>query len=387
MLAGPWAGQILADLGAEVIKIEHPRGGDETRAWGPPFVGGARRGMSAYFLCANRNKKSLALDLAQEEGQEIARRLALQSDIVIENFKVGGLKKYRLDYPSLREINPALIYCSITGFGQSGPEAARPGYDNLIQAEAGLMSITGEAGGRAQKVGVAVADLTAGLYAAVGVLAALARREKTGAGQHLDIALFDSQVAVLANQALNYLVGGAAPARMGGAHPNIAPYQPFAAADGEVMIAAGNDAQFQNLCAALNAPALAKDKRFADNAKRVANRAALIKAVAAIVAGKPRRFWLAALRKHGVPCAPINDIGEVFQSPQSKARRLKRTIKTRRGECVPTVASPLNLSATPPVYRLPPPRLGQHSRQILRAMGASPARIRALQKNGVIAVG
>ncbi len=372
VLAGPWATQTLADLGAEVIKIERPGTGDDTRQWGPPFAttrdGG--RGDAAYFFCANRGKKSVTLDMASPEGAEAIRDLARTCDVVVENFKVGGLKKYGLDFASLSAINPRLVYCSITGFGQTGPDAHRAGYDYMIQAMGGLMSITGQAdgapGAEPMKVGVAVVDLFTGLYASNAILAALMHARATGEGQHIDIALFDVQAAVLANQATNYFVSGTAPTRMGNAHPNLAPYQPFACSDGMVIIAVGNDGQFRNLARALGVEALGQDPRFATNALRVENRIALSASLSALTAGFTMKGLMAALEAAGVPCGPVNTVDQVFEEPQALHRGL--VVEQSRDDLaqpVRTVASPIRLSKTPVGYDAPPPRLGQHTDEVL----------------------
>lgn len=372
VLAGPWATQTLADLGAEVIKIERPGTGDDTRQWGPPFAttrdGG--RGDAAYFFCANRGKKSVTLDMASPEGAEAIRDLARTCDVVVENFKVGGLKKYGLDFASLSAINPRLVYCSITGFGQTGPDAHRAGYDYMIQAMGGLMSITGQAdgapGAEPMKVGVAVVDLFTGLYASNAILAALMHARATGEGQHIDIALFDVQAAVLANQATNYFVSGTAPTRMGNAHPNLAPYQPFACSDGMVIIAVGNDGQFRNLARALGVEALGQDPRFATNALRVENRIALSASLSALTAGFTMKGLMAALEAAGVPCGPVNTVDQVFDEPQALHRGL--VVEQSRDDLaqpVRTVASPIRLSKTPVGYDAPPPRLGQHTDEVL----------------------
>ena len=374
ILAGPWAGQVLADLGADVVKIERPQGGDDTRAWGPPFLrdvagGDTARPDAAYYLCANRNKKSVTVDFTTEAGRAIVRNLARDSDVVLENFKVGGLKAYGLDYESLKAINPRIIYCSITGFGQTGPYAARPGYDFLVQAMGGLMSITGRGAGEIgegpQKAGVAVTDILTGLYAAVGILAALSHRERTGIGQHIDLSLLDVQVACLANQAMNYLVGGDVPARLGNAHPNIVPYQDFPTLDGFMIIAVGNDSQFASLCTALDIGPVAFDPRYASNQGRVINRASLIDRLCAITRTRPTSAWIAALEAAGVPCGPINSIDQVFADPQVKARGMELTLPHPVSGTVPVVANPLRLSETPVTYRTAPPLLGAHTREIL----------------------
>lgn len=394
ILAGPWAGQLLADLGAEVIKIERPGTGDDTRAFGPPFVrnvaGTECAGADAvYYLCANRNKKSVTLDISTPEGQRIVRELASTSDIVLENFKAGGLAAYGLDYESLRAINPRLIYCSITGFGQTGPYAARAGYDFLIQGMGGLMSITGrgaeEPGAGPQKTGVAVADILTGLYATVGVLAALRHRELTGVGQHIDVALLDVQVACLANQALNYLNGGGVPERLGNAHPNIVPYQDFPTSDGYMIIAVGNDAQFARLCTVAGLPDLAADPRFSSNKQRVENRAVLIDRLCAATRLRPTARWIADLERVGVPCGPINAIDAVFADPQVQARGMKVELPHPVAGEVSLVANPLRLSQTPVIYRSAPPLLGADTRDVLaQKLGLSDADIEALATKKII---
>jgi crotonobetainyl-CoA:carnitine CoA-transferase CaiB-like acyl-CoA transferase len=392
VLAGPWASQFLADLGADVIKIEHPRGGDESRAWGPPFASnedGSDSDVSAYFLCTNRNKKSVTIDIAQPEGQSLVRRLALQSDVVIENFKVGGLVKYGLDYASLAAANPRLVYCSITGFGQTGPYAARAGYDFLVQGLGGLMSITGlpdsEPGGGPMKVGVALTDIVAGLYASNAILAALAHRERTGSGQQIDVALLDVQVACLANQALNYLVTGVTPERRGNAHPTIVPYQDFPTRDGRMILAIGNDGQFRSFCEAAGKPSLADDARFATNAARVENRRELIPLLQTITASRTTEDWTAELAPVGVPCGPINDVAQVFTDGQVVARGIAAHIEHKTMGRVPTVANPVRLSDTPVTYRSAPPRLGEHTDIVLTEnLGLSAADIGTLHSRGII---
>lgn len=392
VLAGPWCTQNLADLGAEVFKIERPGTGDDTRTWGPPFLrdaDGRDTSESAYFLCANRNKQSVAIDMSSPEGAALVREFAKSCDVVVENFKVGGLKKYGLDYESLSALNPRLVYCSVTGFGQSGPLSQRAGYDFLIQGMGGLMSITGEpdsvAGGGPEKVGVAVTDLMAGMYATTGILAALMEREKSGLGQHLDIALLDCQLAMLANQSMNYLTTGVAPRRMGNAHPNIVPYQTFAASDGHVIVACGNDGQFRALCTAMNLPELAIDSRFATNSGRSVNRAELLPRLAAVFATRTRDAWVEALEACGVPCGPINDIEQAFGSEQAVHRGAAREIAHPVAGVAPTVASPLRLSATPVQYDHAPPTLGEHTNAVLReVLGLDDAKISELVQAGVI---
>lgn len=392
ILAGPWCGQLLADLGAEVIKVERPVTGDDTRGWGPPFlrVGeGQETGDAAYYLCANRNKKSITIDFTRPEGQELLRELAARSDIVIENFKVGDLKKYGLDYESLKAVNPGIIYCSVTGFGQDGPYALRPGYDFLIQAMGGLMSITGrkagEPGSGPQKVGVALTDILTGLYGSVGILAAVANRERTGIGQHIDMALLDVQVACLANQAMNYLVGGTPPVALGNSHPNIVPYQDFPTQDGHMIIAVGNDGQFSRLCHVLGASSLAIDPRFATNRVRVENRAPLVAALNELTVRRPTAEWVGLLETAGVPCGPINSIDAVFEDPQVVARGLKIELPHPTAETVPGVANPIRMSETPVQYRSAPPELGANTVEVLmQELGIAPDRILELERLGVL---
>ncbi|MFN7236885.1 MAG: CaiB/BaiF CoA transferase family protein [Brevundimonas sp.] len=377
VLAGPWATQTLADLGADVIKIERPGTGDDTRQWGPPFTTRAdgSPGDAAYFLCANRGKKSVELDIASPEGSAAVRRLAADCDVLVENFKAGGLKKYGLDHASLSAINPRLIYCSITGFGQDGPRARQAGYDYMIQAMGGLMSITGQPdgtpGAEPMKVGVAVVDLFTGLYAANAILAALLYARATGEGQHIDIALFDVQAAMLANQATNFFVSGVAPTRMGNAHPNLAPYQPFPCTDGMVVIAVGNDGQFRQLCAALGAPDLGTDPRFASNADRIAHRAVLTAELSSLTAACDMAGLMSRLEAAGVPCGPVNTVDQVFAESQAAHRGLV-VEQTRPDLAAPvrTVASPIRLSRTPVAYDRPPPALGADTDEVLRTGGA-----------------
>jgi crotonobetainyl-CoA:carnitine CoA-transferase CaiB-like acyl-CoA transferase len=392
VLAGPWAGQLLGDLGAEVIKVERPVSGDDTRAWGPPYVmdgEGRATTEAAYFLCANRNKKSVAIDIAKPQGQALVRKLAACSDVLLENFKVNGLQPYGLDYASLSAINPRLVYCSITGFGQTGPYATRPGYDALIQGMSGLMSITGrsegEPGAGPQKVGVALTDVLTGLYATVAILAALCDRERTSRGQHIDLALLDTQVACLANQAMNYLTTGVAPRRMGNAHPSIVPYQDFPTADGYVVIAVGNDSQFRSLCRALGQGHWAHDDRFLTNADRVANRGALIELIGQVTASKSTQDWVELLEANNVPCGPINTIRDVFEDAQVRARQLRQQMPHPLAGRIPIVANPIRMSQSPVEYRLPPPLLGEHTRQVLMdIIGLAGAEIEALLESEVI---
>ena len=375
VLAGPWATQMLADLGAEVIKIERPGVGDDTRAWGPPFTTSTdgSQGDAAYFLCANRGKKSVELDIASPEGAETIRRLATTSDVLVENFKVGGLRKYGLDYASLAEINPRLVYCSITGFGQTGPRAEQAGYDYMIQAMGGLMSITGQPdgapGAEPMKVGVAVVDLATGLYASNAILAALLHARATGQGQHIDLALFDVQAAMLANQATNWFVSGVAPIRMGNAHPNLVPYQPFPCSDGSVVIAVGNDGQFRTLCDVLKAGATATDARYATNAGRIENRTGLVAAISAITSAWTMAGLIEVLEAAGVPCGPINTVEQVFAEAQAVHRGLE--VEQSRDDLdgpVRTVANPIRMSATPVRYDAPPPALGEATGSVLSSL-------------------
>ena len=350
ILAGPWAGQLLADLGAEVVKVERPGRGDDTRSWGPPF---ADDGTAAYFHSCNRGKRSVAVDLETPDGQEQVRELVRDADIFIENFKVGGLARYGLDHATLSGLNPQLIYCSITGFGQDGPYAGRAGYDFIIQGMGGIMDLTGDADGEPQKTGVAFADIFTGLYATTAILAALRGREVTGTGCHIDMALLDTQVAVLANQAMNYLVSGEVPHRLGNAHPNIAPYQTFAVADGYVIIAVGNDPQFRRLCALLGEPQISEDPRFATNSDRVRERQALSGTLSALVAHRRRDELLAKMAGAGIPAGPINDVAQVFADPQVAARGLRI-----EREGIPGVASPIVIDGRRQVSDGPSPRLG-----------------------------
>jgi crotonobetainyl-CoA:carnitine CoA-transferase CaiB-like acyl-CoA transferase len=392
VLAGPWAGQVLADLGAEVIKIERPGSGDDTRSWGPPYLRdeqGNETADAAYYLCANRNKQSVTVDFTTAQGQAIVRDLARQADVVLENFKVGGLAAYGLDYASLRAVNPRLIYCSITGFGQTGPYAPRAGYDLLVQAMGGLMSITGrqddEPGAGPQKAGVAVADILTGLYAAIGILAALTHRERTGIGQHIDLGLLDVQVACLANQAMNYLVSGTAPRRSGNAHPNLVPYQDFPTSDGYVIIAVGNDAQFARLCGVLALEELASDPSFASNKQRVLNRRELIDTLSAVTVTHPTAHWVAALQSVGVPAGPINNLEAVFADPQVRARDMRVEISHPVGGTVSLVANPLRLSETPVSYRSAPPPLGAQTREVLmQRLSLSAAEFEELRAKGIV---
>jgi len=386
VLAGPWCTQNLADLGADVIKIERPGSGDDTRGWGPPFLKdeqGRDTREAAYYLSANRNKRSVALDIASERGAALVRRLAGRSDVLVENFKVGGLKKYGLDYASLARANPRLVYCSITGFGQTGPYAARPGYDFMIQGMGGLMSITGERddlpGGGPQKAGVAVADLMTGMYAATAILAALHERHASGLGQHIDMALLDCQVAMLANQNLNYLVSGQAPQRAGNAHQNLVPYQVFAAADGHLIVAVGNDSQFRAYCGVIGLPELAGDPRYATNPGRVVNRGQLVPVLAERMKTGARDHWLRELERAGVPAGPINTLDQVYDDPQVRARGMRQDLPHPAAGSVPLAASPMRFSSSPVQYRRAPPMLGQHTEEVLREeLGLDEEEIQAL---------
>jgi crotonobetainyl-CoA:carnitine CoA-transferase CaiB-like acyl-CoA transferase len=392
VLAGPWAAQTLADLGASVIKVEKPGAGDDTRTYAPPYArtrDGAESSESAYFLSTNRGKRSVTIDFIRSEGQKLVQALAAKSDVVIENFKVGGLAKYGLDYPSLRALNPGLVYCSITGFGQTGPYSHKPGYDFMIQGIGGLMSITGEPddhpGGGPVKVGVAVADVFTGLYAAIAILGALSYRDRTGEGQHIDLALLDTQVAVLANQAMNYLVTGVAPRRLGNSHPNIVPYQVFAASDGHLIVAVGNETQFARMCEVIGRSELASDAGFATNAARVNHRDEIVATLQEIFATRTMRHWLDALERVGVPCGPINTIADVFADPQVQARGLRLDLPHPAIGSVPSVANPIRFSATPIAYRSAPPMLGADTDEILREMlGVEAAELARLRNAGII---
>ncbi|KIR14033.1 Succinyl-CoA:(R)-benzylsuccinate CoA-transferase subunit BbsF [Pseudomonas fluorescens] len=392
VLAGPWAGQILADLGADVIKVERPGNGDDTRAWGPPFLKDARgenTTEAAYYLSANRNKQSVTIDFTRPEGQRLVRELAAKSDILIENFKVGGLAAYGLDYESLKAINPQLIYCSITGFGQTGPYAKRAGYDFMIQGLGGLMSLTGrpegDEGAGPVKVGVALTDILTGLYSTAAILAALAHRDHAGGGQHIDMALLDVQVACLANQAMNYLTTGNAPKRLGNAHPNIVPYQDFPTADGDFILTVGNDGQFRKFAEVAGQPQWADDPRFATNKLRVANRAVLIPLIRQATVFKTTAEWVVRLEQAGVPCGPINDLAQVFADPQVQARGLAMELPHVLAGSVPQVASPIRLSETPVEYRNAPPLLGEHTLEVLqRVLGLDQAAVTAFREAGVL---
>jgi len=392
VLAGPWCTQLLADLGADVVKIERPGSGDDTRAWGPPYLKDAQgrdTTEAAYYLAANRGKRSVTVDISRPEGQQLLRKLATRCDVLVENYKVGQLAKYGLDHASLAALNPRLIYCSITGFGQDGPYKDRAGYDFIIQAMGGFMSITGERdglpGGGPQKAGVAISDLMTGMYATAAILAAVAQRERTGRGQLIDMALFDTMIAMLANMNTNYLTSGTAPVRAGNAHQNIVPYQVFAAADGDVVIAVGNDGQYAKFCDIAGRPDLAADARFARNADRVRNRAVLVPMLEAIVRERPAAFWAERLEAAGVPCGPINSIAQALADPQAVARGLRIDLPHPTAGTVPLVGMPIRMSGSPPDYRRAPPLLGEHTDEVLREVaGLDAAEIGALRERGVL---
>jgi crotonobetainyl-CoA:carnitine CoA-transferase CaiB-like acyl-CoA transferase len=393
ILAGPWATQVLADFGAEVIKIEHPRGGDDTRKWGPPFLkdeSGQDTSESAYYLSANRGKRSVAIDISTPEGQSLARRLAEQADALVENFKVGDLARYGLAYRDLEPLNPGLVYLSISAFGQDGPAAAEPGYDAMIQGMGGLMSLTGvpdgEAGAGPQKVGVAVADLMCGMYAVAAVLAALNERRDSGRGQYVDLSLLDTQVAWLANQGMNFLLAGVAPRRSGTAHPNIVPYQAFRTADGFIMLAVGNDTQWVRFCDVAGMPALADDARYATNRQRVANRRELQPVLEVVMRGRTSADWLSELRKSRVPCGPINDLEQVFSEPQVRHRRLRLDLPHPLAGSVPGIRNPVLFSRSVLEYGRPPPPLGADTDEVLgRRLGLDAEALAGLRERGVVA--
>ena len=396
VLAGPWCTQILADLGADVIKVERPGVGDDTRHWGPPFLKDAQgkdTGEASYFSSTNRNKRSVTLDLAQPQAQALVRQLALQSDVLVENFKVGGLKAYGLDYESLKEINPRLIYCSITGFGQTGPYAQRAGYDLMIQAMSGMMSITGRAddvpGGGPQRVGVALTDLFTGVYASTAILAAIEVRHQTGAGQYIDMALLDVGIAILANQGAGFLNTGQVPKRQGNSHPSLAPYQDFATLDGSMLLAIGNDGQFERFSDAAGHPEWARDARFASNTLRVQHRMDLVQAMEAVTRTRSTAEWIKLLENRAVPCGAINDLAQAFSDEQVQARKL--VLYQTRGhhepggvDVISTIASPFRLSDAPPVQRYAPPALGQHTDEVLAELGLDAQQIAALRQQGVV---
>ncbi len=392
VLAGPWAAQNLADLGAEVIKVERPGAGDDTRSWGPPWMkdsAGNDTTESAYFLSVNRNKKSLTLDIAKPEGQKIARELADKCQVLIENYKVGTLKRYGLAYETLKQTNPSLIYCSVTGFGQDGPYAPRPGYDFIFQGMGGLMSITGERDGQPgagpQKVGIAITDVLTGMYASVAILAAITHRERTGQGQFIDSALLDTIVAFNANQIVPYFTSGKIPLRWGNAHPQVVPYEVFPAADGHIILAIGNDSQFTSFCQAAGCPELAQEPRFKTMSQRIVHRGELTPLISEVMRTRSKAEWIAMLEAANVPCGPINNMKEVFEDPQVLHRKLRVDIPHPLGGAAPVVASPLRLSATPVDYRLAPPTLGQHNEEILKGiLGKTDAEIASLKKAGIV---
>jgi len=392
VLAGPTCSQTLADLGAEVIKIERPGAGDDTRGWAPPYLKDAEgqdTSEAAYYLSCNRNKQSLTLDIAKPEGQQIIRALVAKSDVLLENFKVGDLARFGLDYATLKTENPGLVYCSITGFGQTGPYAKRAGYDFLIQGMGGLMSITGERdvlpGGGPQKVGVAVTDIMSGMYSTIAILAALASRDRSGTGQYIDMALLDVGVAMLGNMHLNYFTSGKPPGRWGNAHPNIVPYEVFACSDGHIILAAGNDSQYRKFCDVAGRPDLAADARFATNDSRVRQREVLVPMLGALIRERSRDDWVTSLEAAGVPCGPINNIDQVFDDPQVMHRGLKFDMPHPLAGKVPLVANPIRLSATPVEYHRAPPTLGQHTAEILsRVLGMNAERIDALRRDKII---
>ncbi|MCV6626207.1 MAG: CoA transferase [Cellvibrionaceae bacterium] len=388
ILAGPWAGQTLADLGAEVIKVERPGQGDDTRRWGPPYLkdgDGQDTAEAAYYLAANRGKQSITIDITQAEGQQLIKQLVGHCDVLIENYKVGGLKKYGLDYDSLKAVNPKLVYCSITGFGQDGPYAQRAGYDFMIQGMGGLMSVTGEAEGAPQKVGVAVTDLFTGLYATIAIQGALLERERSGLGQHIDMALLDVQAAVLANQASNYLIGGLVPQRLGNAHPNIVPYQAFASSDGHIILAVGNDGQFEKFLQLAGRTELMQDPRYASNPARVQNRELVCATVAAIIASRSSAQWLAELAAAGVPAGPINTIDQVFADPQIQHRQMQQTLDHPLAGPIKLSASPIKLSRTPVTTPSAPPLLGADTEQVLtEKLGLSQEQLSQLKAKGAI---
>ena len=392
VLAGPWAGQNLADLGAEVIKVERPNVGDDSRTYGPPWVkdrDGKDTRDSAYFTCANRGKKSVTVNLASEQGQALVRALAAKCDVLLENYKFGDLARYGLGYEDLKKVNPRLIYCSVTGFGQTGPYRERPGFDFMIQGMGGMMSVTGEPdgapGGGPQRAGVPVADIITGMYASIAVCAALAHRAETGVGQHLDLALLDSQIALLAYQNTNYFATGVPPKRIGNLHPNIVPYQPFRTKDGEVIVACGNDNLYRKLCEAAGCGGLATDPRFATNGKRVENRAELTRLLQEVFSKRTTKEWVDVLEAAGVPNGPINNVAQVFEEPQVKARAIRQELDHPVAGKLPTVASPMRFSGTPVEYRLAPPVLGQHTDEVLKGLlGKSDADIASLRAEGIV---
>lgn len=392
VLAGPWATQVLADLGADVLKIEQPGRGDDTRAWGPPFLtlpdGGEDREISAYYVSCNRNKRSLAIDIAKPEGADLIRRLAAKADVFVENFKVGGLARYGLDYASIRAVNPRIVYCSITGFGQTGPYADRPGYDFVAQGMGGFMSVTGEEGGGPLRAGVAMADLSTGMYATVSILAALRHSERTGEGQQIDVSLLDTQIAMMANQGSSWLMGGVNPGRLGNRHPTVVPYRTFRVADGEIIIAVGNDSQFRTLCNLLGCPELGTDPRFATSAARNVNRDAIEELIQSKVAQETGLKLIDRLVSANVPAGPVNSLRDVFSDPFVEARDTVQSFNRADGAIIPTVAFPAKLSATPATYRSEPPRVGEQTREGLQSwLGLSDEQFDSLSEEQVICSG
>ena len=392
VLAGPWCAQNLADLGAEVIKVERPKKGDDSRAYGPPWVkdqSGKETREAAYFMAANRGKKSITIDIAKPEGQAIVRDLAKRADVLLENYKTGDLVRYGLGFEDLRKLNPRLIYCSITGFGQTGPYRERPGFDFMVQGMGGFMSVTGERddrpGGGPQRAGVPIVDIMTGMYATIAVCAAIANRERTGEGQAIDMALLDTQVGILANQGMNFLATGEPPARLGNTHPNIVPYQAFKTRDGDIILACGNDNLFNKFCEVADAMHLPKDPRFATNAKRVENRGDMDEVLAPIFMKRTTAEWVTALEKGGVPCGPINNLKEVFDDPQVQARGMRIELPHATAGKVPVIRSPMRFSGTPIEHRVGPPVLGQHTDEVLgEVLGRSPAEIEKLRKSGIV---
>ncbi len=381
VLAGPWCTMVLADLGAEVTKVEHPRGGDDTRHWGPPYTGGE----SAYYLCANRNKRSIAIDLSTPDGQRIVREMAAEADVLVENYKLGGLDKYGLDYASIAAINPRIVYCSVSGYGRASPIAERPGYDYVIQAEGGLMAVTGPVDGEPMKVGVAVTDLFTGMAAAQAILAALIAADRDGLGQHLDMALYDNQIAMMANVGSAALVSGNEPRLFGNGHPTIVPYQLFDTQDGQVVVAVGNDGQFAAFARLLGRPDLIEDDRFARNSARVGNRDALLAQIVPLMRERPTDYWLQGLRAAGIPGGAVRGVAEAQAAPETLARDMIATVPHPTAGEVRLVASPLKLGRTPVVDPIAPPLLGQHSDDVLTAMGYDAAAIAELRAKGVVA--
>jgi len=385
ILAGPWATQMLADFGAEVIKIERPGKGDDTRGWGPPFFGDGEHRVAAYFHSANRGKQSIAIDFTRPEGQQLLRDMVREADVLVENYKVDGLKKYGLDYDSLKAINPRLVYCSITGFGQTGPYKHRAGYDFMIQGMGGLMSVTGEPDGTPMKVGVALTDILTGLYAANAVQAALHFRASTGRGQHIDLSLLDVQVATMANQAMNYLATGHSPVRLGNAHPNIVPYQAFATADDYLILAVGNDGQFQRFCDVAGRPDLAADPSFATNQERVAHRETLLPVITGLMKTQSRDWWLESLEAVSVPCGPINNLEQVFADPQVQSRQLQRELEQPQLGKVPSVANPIRFSESAVQYKRAAPSLGADTDSVLtELLGCDEAQLALWRKQGIV---